>query len=227
MKEINFSELISSVRGNKKFLKTAAIVLCFAVAFFVFLKDDGADGTEVGEIDGYERTEAVHGYEESGSQDQAVSVMYIDVSGAVRSPGVVVLDEGSRIFHAIDAAGGLAENGDVSPINLAQSLSDGDKLYIPYAGEYADASNAAAGIVDGMAGTRGGSGDGSADNGKININTATASQLQTLTGIGAVTAEKIIEYRSKYGSFQNVTELLNVSGIGEKTLEKFIDDVCV
>ncbi len=142
----------------------------------------------------------------------------VDIGGEVVSPMVVELDEGSRVGDAIEAAGGITENADLTDINRAAFVEDGEKIYIPAAeiegeGEEGDTSSS------GYTVSRG--------DGKININTADSVQLQELDGIGPATAQKIIDYRKENGRFSSIEDIKNVSGIGDKSFEKIKDRIKV
>lgn len=140
--------------------------------------------------------------------------LVVDVDGAVASPGVVEVPAGSRVADAIDAAGGLAEDADVSGVNRAAPLADGEKVYIPRAGEAAQAP-AAAGSPPGE------------EAALVNINTADLSELDELPGIGPATAQAIIDEREANGPFTSIEDIMRVSGIGEKKFEKLADRICV
>ena len=122
------------------------------------------------------------------------------VSGAVVSEGVYALLEGARLDDAIRAAGGLVTNADPSAVNLAARLYDEDHIHVPEIGE-ATPSEASQG-------------------GRIDINTAPTSLLETLPGIGPVKAQAIVEYRERHGDFERPEDLMKVSGIGPSTYEK-------
>ena len=164
-------------------------------------------------------------------------IVYVDIGGAVKQPMLAELPTGSRVEDAIQAAGGLTKKADLSQINRAQVLTDGEKIYIPEKGETGDLSSGAGGGGSGSSGSsaNGGSGGGETgtpgavgmSGGKININTADVILLQQLTGVGPVTAQKIVDYREQNGNFSSIEELKNVSGIGEKTFEKMRDDVTI
>lgn len=139
----------------------------------------------------------------------------VDVCGAVSEPGVVKLKAGDRIIDAVDAAGGLLPEADRRQVNLARVLEDGEQVYIPETGEIEYTSNRE--VHQGK----------SAVNGKININTATQSELEALNGIGTVLAERILQYRSEKGKFKTIDELKNVSGIGDKKFEGIKDHISV
>lgn len=134
----------------------------------------------------------------------------VHVLGAVRSPGVVRLPQGSRVNDAIAAAGGLTAQARPGDLNLAAIVADGSQLII---GTPADPG----GEVRGAGGGTGGGGAGAEASGLINLNTATAEQLDTLPGVGPVTAQAIIAWRTKHGRFSRVAELQEVDGIGAKT----------
>jgi len=147
--------------------------------------------------------------EKTPRQPEAIVV---DVEGAVKHPGVYEMKQGDRVVDVVKKAGGLTKEADPAQINLAKKLTDEMQIYIPKEGESGR----------GMATTDTG---GTAEGGKININTATVDELQTIPGIGPAKASAIIEYREKNGPFKKVEDLDNVSGIGEKTLEHIKDKI--
>jgi competence protein ComEA len=139
------------------------------------------------------------------------SPIVVHVVGAVPRPGVYEFPKGARVRDAIEAAGGLLTDADITFINLAALLEDGQQLEIPYVGGTPIAPPAA---TEGPA-------TGVPSNGDlININTATLEQLDALPGIGPVTAQKIIDYRTEHGPFQRIEDIMNVSGIGPVTFDK-------
>lgn len=146
----------------------------------------------------------------------------VDVKGAVTKPGVYTLKASFRVTDAIKAAGGMTEDADAKSVNLAASLSDEEVIYVASK----DENVSVIGQSDsGAASDKGGK--TSQKDGKINLNTATSEQLQTISGIGAKRAEDIIAYRESHGGFQSVDDLKNVSGIGDKTLEKIRESIYV
>ena len=158
----------------------------------------------------------------SSSKASAETEVYVDVDGAVASPGVYRLQDGARVSQAIDAAGGLTAEADVTGLNRASKVTDGQKIYVPTVGEQQAAL--AAGGADGGAAAASGAG---ASSGLVNINTASAAELQTLSGIGPSMAQSIIDERTQNGAFASVDDLMRVSGIGEKKLAKIKDCICV
>lgn len=151
----------------------------------------------------------------------AASEVYVDVDGAVVTPGVYRLREGARVAQAIDAAGGLTPEADVAGLNRASKVVDGQKIYVPHVGEQQ--------TVDVVAGSGpgGASADASVVSGLVNINTANASELQTLSGVGPAMAQSIIDERTQNGPFTSIDDLMRVSGIGEKKFAKIKDCICV
>ena len=144
-------------------------------------------------------------------------VIFVYVCGSVQNPGVYELSEGSRVCDALDAAGGFSENADQKRINLAGILRDGDMIFFPEIGEALE--NGASDYVQG--------GSGDAAGRLININTAGEDALCTLPGIGSSKAQAIIKYREEHGSFKDIREIMNVSGIGENLFKQIEDLICV
>lgn len=137
------------------------------------------------------------------------------VCGAVVNPDVYSLLEGSRVKEAVEAAGGFASDADRVRINLARRLSDGEQVYIPRVGEEVLPVTPPVVVAPGQAG------------GKININTATAKELDTLPGIGPAYAERIIKYREEFGPFKKIEDMKKVRGIGDATFEEIKDLITV
>ena len=148
----------------------------------------------------------------SVSPSPAVTII-VDVAGEVEQPGVYEFAEGDRVIDAIERAGGQLPKADLSLLNLAAPLTDGTQILVPKAGP--------PGVVGPGGGTAGSSG------GLININSASATELETLSGIGEVLAATIVEYREQNGPFASVDDLMDVSGIGPATLEEIRDQVTV
>ncbi|HEO1311518.1 TPA: helix-hairpin-helix domain-containing protein [Streptococcus agalactiae] len=151
-------------------------------------------------------------------KDKVSNQVTVDVKGAVNHPGVYSLPSQSRVTDAIKRAGGLSNLADSKSVNLAQKLQDETVIYVAQKGEKITvveeekANNIA---------TQGNS------KGKINLNKADLSSLQTISGVGAKIAQDILDYRDSQGGFKTIDDLKNVSGIGEKTLEKLRQDVTI
>ena len=137
------------------------------------------------------------------------TVIFVDIKGAVKNPGVYQMKVGDRVKDALEAAGGLTEEADSQKVNLAKRLEDQMVIVVPKVGEEAEEIPAGATSKE------------EAKEGKVNMNTATVEELKTLKGVGEKKAEAIIEYRKKNGSFQTKEDLMKVRGIGKKLFESF------
>lgn len=142
------------------------------------------------------------------SSTSTPSVIYVHVLGAVQSPGLYQLSEGARVMDAVAAAGGLTDTADDAAINLARFVTDGEQVRVPKVGE----------------GTQQ---EGTDEQGRVNINIASAEQLEELPQIGPSLAARIIAWRDDNGGFRSVDDLRNVSGIGEKTFAMIKDLVTI
>lgn len=140
----------------------------------------------------------------TGPAPQDVSVIYVHVAGAVRKPGLYEFPAGTRVATAIETAGGPVRGADLDAVNLAEVLVDGMKLDVPERGEAVAPQPAAA---------------PAATPGLVSLNTADQSLLETIPGVGPVTATAIIQHRTEIGSFTALEQLLDVTGIGPATLE--------
>ena len=202
-------KLNNFVRDNKDMLiKVAAAAIVVVVAFLFFLlKGSSAEMPEIRDSSETAVTE-----ESTGT----AAKLMIDIGGEVNEPKVAELPEGSRVEDAIKAAGGTTPEADMTGINRAAFVADGEKIFIPATGSSDDTEgikNAGQSVTD--------------QDGKININTADSAALQELNGVGPATAEKIISYREKNGRFKSVEDIKNVSGIGDKTFEKLKEHIKV
>jgi len=150
----------------------------------------------------------------AGTAKAPAAELIVDVVGKVRKPGIVTVPKGSRVYQAIEAAGGLKGRVDTASLNMARVLADGEQILV--------------GIepVGAPAAAEGGT-SGSPAAAKVNLNTATAEQLDTLPGVGPVTAQAILDWRQKNGRFGSVEDLLDVKGIGDATLAELRDHVSV
>ncbi|GAV25459.1 hypothetical protein ciss_13920 [Carboxydothermus islandicus] len=148
--------------------------------------------------------------------------LVVHVAGAVYKPGVYVLEEGARVKDAIEKAQGILPLADDSSINLAAKVSDGQKIYIPFKNE----NTTPASISNGFSQQNAQKGAGS-QGAKLNINTASAEELDKLPGVGPATAAKIIEYREQNGPFVTIEDLKKVKGIGDKKFETLKDYITV
>lgn len=138
------------------------------------------------------------------------TIIVVDVKGAVRHPGVYSLEEGDRLIDAVNAAGGYSPDADSRLLNHALRLTDELLIYVPLEGEELPEGEVSLGQGDAAA----------TNDGVVNINTATESELTAIAGIGPAKATAIIQYREEHGPYSTPEGLMEVSGIGQKTFEK-------
>ena len=148
----------------------------------------------------------------SATSSPDVVPILVDVAGWVRHPGVYEFHDGDRVIDAIDAAGGARRGAVLDALNLAAPLADGTQILVPRREASAGSETSVGGGVTSS---------------KVNINSASAEELEALPGIGEVIAQEILDYRTANGPFASVDDLLDVSGIGEVTLENIRDLVTV
>lgn len=146
--------------------------------------------------------------------------IFVQVSGAVKSPGVYELAEDARVFEAIKKAGGLSKNADENSLNQAEKLTDGQKIYVLREDEMPESVAGRSGVGEEVFVGDVDAGLSAEGEGLININTADSGVLMTLSGIGEAKANAIISYRQANGGFHSVEELKQVDGIGDATFEK-------
>lgn len=156
--------------------------------------------------------------DEAGQETAAGEKICIHVCGAVKQPGVYELQAGDRVYEAVEQAGGFTQEADQNYVNQAQTLQDGMKLYIPtveesaeLGGSMTETENAGQAVSDG----------------RVNINTASESELCSIPGIGTTRAKAIVAYREQHGAFQTAEDIMKVSGIKEGTYEKIRDSITV
>ncbi|MCF0141890.1 MAG: helix-hairpin-helix domain-containing protein [Parasporobacterium sp.] len=194
---------------NKKLIKVLAAVLALVIAGVIYTLTAGNSSVQVSAAENAAEgsTEAETIPEDSTEPSALPSVpdICVHVCGSVVNPGVYYLYEGDRVNDAVIMAGGLREDASSESVNLAEAVKDGIQIYIPSREE------AAAGNFGPAA---------QADDGLININTATPEVLTSLPGIGETKAEAIIKYRDSFGPFSSIEEIMNVAGIKESSFEK-------
>ncbi len=164
--------------------------------------------------------------EENNVDSEDLDMIVVHITGAVKTPGVVRINEGSRIEDVIEAAGGLTEDADISNVNLAYIIEDGIKIRIPSLNDE---------VVNGQNYITEDSGEGivisdestNSSSGSININTASQTELETLNGIGPSLASRIISYREENGKFKTIEDIKNVTGIGDSKYENIKDFIRV
>ena len=180
------------------------LVLALGITVVVGIVQSGASAPEVVPIDGPSASSG------AANADVSAGSLYVHVSGAVARPGLYRLEGGARLVDAVAAAGGFAEDADEAGVNLARPVSDGEQVVVPVVGAAPTAGSGAAG---------GGAAGGVAGDARVNLNTATVADLDTLPRVGPAIAQRIIDWRTTNGRFSAVDDLLSVPGIGEKMLE--------
>lgn len=148
--------------------------------------------------------------------DGSSAELFVHVSGAVNKPGLIRLTPGARVVDAVEAAGGFAEGADPAGLNLARRLHDGEQLRAPLVGEPV--------LADGAADPAGGA---VTEGALVDLNTASTTQLESLPRIGPAMAQRIVDWRTSNGRFGAVTDLLKVTGIGQKLFDGIKDKVTV
>lgn len=246
------------------------IIVVFSIIFFVLEKFIDSNDFDVIAEGGEEAVESIEDESSLNNEDSDVSIganesekvdfsegdlqgeddevieesegnkIYVYVTGEVNNCGVVILNEGSRIVDAINAAGGTTDKADVSKVNLVYVLEDGMKVNIPSSKDLKENSNfdfVVVGSGDGSSGSvndsemskddSAGGSSGKKNIGVVNINIASQTELESLPGIGPSLALKIIKYRNEVGKFSSVEDIKNVSGIGDSKFDDIKEYICV
>ena len=159
---------------------------------------------------------------QSSVQEETTDTIFVQVSGAVRSPGVYELPAGSRVFEAIQSAGGMTDDAAADSVNQAVEVSDGDMIVLCTLQEWEQAKSQQTELVGGDL-----SGPTQETDGRININTADVTQLCTIPGIGESRAQSIVTYREQNGAFGAVEDIMKVSGIKDGLFQKIKDKIKV
>ena len=242
---------MENIKKNKIiyiFICIIIVILCVIILFFLDKKDASSEDYNYLEIS----EESINSNTTENNNTEVQNNIYIHIMGEVKNPGVVIAKEGDRIKDIIEKAGGTTKKADLKNINLAYKVEDGQKINIPNIDEnknenvlqekddeknksttdntgneneknvnYITKSGGTNVIVDGN------NNDAESKGSKVNINTATQTELETLNGIGPSTASKIIKYRNEKGKFKKIEDIKNVSGIGEAKFKKIEADIVV
>ena len=210
------------LENKQKILRVAIIALLILATLFLFLFRTGNQNDK--EMIKQSETDS-----QTVQTEESTDVIVVDVSGEVKTPSVIELPPDSRINDAIRAAGGLTKNADITQINRAAVISDGEKIFIPTKQneQSEDGSNLSETSGQNSTGMTGNTGEQGTGTGQININNASSTKLQEVPGIGPVTADKIIQYRTANGLFRKLEDIMKVSGIGDKTFAKMKPYICI
>jgi competence protein ComEA len=192
----------------------AACAVLVALLGWRALRSDGAVTESAAASRGPATTTAPGGSSVS-VRDASSGTATVHVVGAVRHPGVYRLRVGLRVQDAIRRAGGARSGADLQAINLAARIADAQQVVVPRRAPAASAGSAPAAAMS----TGSSSAPGTPSGAPINLNSATAEQLDTLDGVGPATVQKILDYRTEHGGFRSVDDLAQISGIGPKRLE--------
>ena len=215
--------------NQKRIIIIVGIVVTIGIIYFIY---NNLGNNNVDQLDDNMLIQNNNINEIASDSAETEEKIIIHITGAVKTPGIVKLDDGSRIEDAIEAAGGLTEDADISNVNLAYVLDDGTKIKIPSLSD-GDIGNvedvitdeSGEGIIEEIDSTSSSNSQNSTSN--ININKATEAELDTLPGIGPSLASKIIEYREQNGKFSSIEDIKNVSGIGDSKFEEIKDLISV
>lgn len=199
----------NTIRDRKRLVRILSVILILLVAAVLKIHDTSKADIKI------ESSGPSSESEQAEAEDEALSpqVIFVDLGGAVVSPGVYQVAPETRLYQVIEMAGGLCEDADTDSVNQASFVEDGQKIVIPLKG--AEGSGTP---VSGVS-TQGITADG-----LVNINTASLDELKTLDGIGDVMAQKIIDYRSS-NVFVNIEDIMSVSGIGSGIFKKIKDRI--
>lgn len=215
---INLKELISEKKETIK--NIIILVIIILIGIYYFFRENSNNYEEINKSDII--IESNENIKNSVSEEGIEENIKVYIIGEVETPGVIELNVGSRLEDAIILAGGTTNLSDLSKINLARVLEDGQKIYIPSINENGNDNLQEVEELEeydtnnNLKSTK-----------KININTATITELCTLSGVGESLANKIIKYREENGKFKTIEDLKNVNGIGDKKYESLKDYVCV
>lgn len=195
---------------NRKTIIIILIIMAITLIYYIYSTKENE------KIESFEQTNEI--IQNDTEMEEIKEKIKIHIAGAVNKEGLYELEEEQRIADAIEIAGGLKNDADLSDINLASKLEDGMKIYIPTINENTNENT----NTQSMKSTENPNTQGRTTD-KININTASQSELDTLPGIGPSTALKIIKYREENGKFKSIEDIKEVSGIGESKYEQIKD----
>ncbi len=191
--------------------KIAVVLLC--IFFLPVLSVSGCTNRE-DDIVSYDLQSLEPVSEAAAESEFSQDHIYVYVCGLVEKPGVYEVDSNARMFEVLELAGGVRDGADLSAVNQAQKVTDGQQIYIPEIGEAPQQGKGAAA-------------GGMQDDGLVNINTADLAELMTLPGIGETRAQAIIDYRTAQGGYRTVEDIMNVTGIKEGLFGKIVDKIKV
>lgn len=215
----NIEDLKELLFLHKESIKKAALPIVVVAALLFFWVNENTEKEQIEEVDKPVSEITVQKEDDNLQPQEGETVLeetskeiYVDIGGCIYNPGVYKIKEGTRLFQVIEKAGGLTPEADTDSINQAEPVYDGQKILI-YSKNQDMSNDSNQSQLE--------------QKGKVNINTADSLKLQEIPGVGPSTAQKIIDYRESYGRFKSTEDIINVSGIGEKTYEKIKDYITV
>ena len=204
-------------KKQKIIIITIGTVMVLFIGYYIITKANNSDYINL-ETEDNQTIENTIIYEETLKDKQEI---IIHITGAVKNQGIVQVEHGSRISDVIEAAGGATEIANLSKINLAYMVQDGQKIYVPSINDEGSLENitedAGENVVE----------SNDKKSSKVNINTASQTELETLSGVGPSTALKIINYREENGDFKKIEDIKNVPGIGDTKFASLKENICV
>ena len=213
---------------NKKKIISIALAIMIVIGFIIYMvinnqNDNEINFEELVANQNNEENEQESETNENNTQEETKKEIVVHITGEVKKEGVVYLEEGSRVVDAIKKAGGETKEADLSQVNLAYVLQDGQKIYIPNKNEKISAytsENMGDNIEQNNTTTK-------KEGAKVNINTAGVEELDQLPGIGPAIAQRIIDYRNEHGEFKKVEDIQEVKGIGDAKFSEIKDSITV
>lgn len=213
---------------NKKKIISIALAIMIVIGFIIYMvinnqNDNEINFEELVANQNNEENEQESETNENNTQEETKKEIVVHITGEVKKEGVVYLEEGSRVVDAIKKAGGETKEADLSQVNLAYVLQDGQKIYIPNKNEKISAytsENMGDNIEQNNTTTK-------KEGAKVNINTAGVEELDQLPGIGPAIAQRIIDYRNEHGEFKKIEDIQEVKGIGDAKFSEIKDSITV
>lgn len=198
------------------------IIILFFTGYFIYNKSMVSDSPDLEQNVAKKETNSTLKDDSTDVLSKPKKDLKIYITGLVKAPGVYTMREGDRIEDAIKLAGGTLDGADLSNVNLAEKVKDEEMIKIIKIGENVNQNSNTSGTT-----TNSSNFENKSNGGKININKATKEELDTLPGIGQVTAQRIIDFREQHGGFQKIEDIMNVSRIGPKLFEQIKDKISV
>lgn len=221
-------------KNKKMIVGILLVIIMISICYYIYSENSDFLNMQEQNLEVEEQEVENSNVESQNVSNEKISMIIVHISGAVKQEGIVELSENSRVADAIEKAGGLKEEACIDEINLAYVLEDGMKIHIPTIeeqkknNEEEDNNNL---YVTSSSGTNSATGESGGNNKKqttkVNINTATQEELETLPGIGPSTALKIVNYRNENGKFETIEGIKEVNGIGDSKFNNIKDLICV